>query len=252
MSHLQNLLDQVLSGRRIIRDPATFRLLRQFAPERTVELNELETAALNEQTTRATQNPMSKPCNALHLTRNDVEGILHHRQSTTIDEVEWLLAHGNDPQLMLSYVEESELRNVATRLLADRHIAEIRGRNDEFIARILNTFRTPYGDLSQAEVTRLEQLRLQAIQAVKACTEHQRQRCGCWKDAREALFEIRRTLGEKSAFGMAALAVWNTIEEFARNRTEPNNQPSEPPPGITYNWRHFKCPDYYATQISGD
>jgi hypothetical protein len=250
MSHIQTLLDDVLSGRRVIHDPATFRLLRQFAPDKTGELDELEaqTGKTQINAATATENTMPKPRNTIHLTRNDLEGILHHGQSATIDEVEWLLSHANDPRLMLSYTEEAELRNVATRLLADRHITEARAGNNEFIARNLNTFATPYGDLSRTEVARLEQIRLKAIQAVKSCTDHQRQRCVCWKDAREALFEIRRAAGEKSAFGMAALAVWNAIEEFARKRTEPkNNQPSEPPPGIMYNWRAYKCPEYMAS-----
>jgi hypothetical protein len=193
---------------------------------------------------------MPKPRNAIHLTRNDLEGILHHRQSATIDEVEWLLAHANDPRLMLSYTEETELRNVATRLLADRHIAEARAGNNEFILRNLHTFATPYGDLSQSEVTRLEQIRLKAIQAVKICTDHQRQRCSCWREAREALFEIRRSAGEKSAFGMAALAVWNAIEEYERTHrrvANPEETQPEPPPGIMYNWRAYKCPEYMAS-----
>jgi hypothetical protein len=110
--HIQTLLDDVLSGRRVIHDPATFRLLRKFAPDKTAELNELETQAHKIQTNAApaAQNTMPKPRNAIHLTRNDLEGILHHGQSATIDEVEWLLAHANDPLLMLSYTEETELR----------------------------------------------------------------------------------------------------------------------------------------------
>jgi hypothetical protein len=252
MSHLQNLLDEVLSGRRVIHDPATFCLLRRFAPDKAVELNALEAQTGRRQTNDApaTQNTVRKATNDIHLTRNDVERILHHGQPATIEEVDWLLAHANDLQIMLSYVEETELRNVATRMLADRHVLEARARSrgDEVIERTLGTFRTPYGDLSQGEVAHLEQVRLKAIQAIKTCMEHQRQRCACWKDAREALFEIRRAAGEKSAFGMAALAVWNSIEEFARCRTDPtNNQSSEPPPGIMYNWRAYKCPEYMAS-----
>jgi hypothetical protein len=60
----------------------------------------------------------------IHLIRNDVAGILHHGQPATIDEIEWLLAHGEDPQIMLSYVEETGLRNVATRILADEFIVK--------------------------------------------------------------------------------------------------------------------------------
>lgn len=243
MSHLQTLLDDVLCGRRVVRDPTTFRLLKRFTPDRAVELNELEVQISKTHDTPKKQNTMKKEHN---LTRRDVEAIYRQERPTTIDEIEWLLAHANDPRILLSVTDETRLRSLATRLLADQHIAE--ARTDEFAAKTLGIFRTSHGDLSQAEVTRLEQIRIQAAQGIQGCKEHRRDRCLCWKAARAALFEIRQAAGEKTAFGMAALAVWNWIEEFARSRREPtDSQAKEPPPGIMYNWRAYKCPEYMAS-----
>ena len=44
MAVLAELLLEVLNGRRIVKHPSTFRLLRLFAPEKAAELNELEAA----------------------------------------------------------------------------------------------------------------------------------------------------------------------------------------------------------------
>jgi hypothetical protein len=121
--------------------------------------------------------------------------------------------------------------------------------NEEFIAKLLGTYRTVYGDLSRSEVARIESIRIEAERSIAACKQHKKERCRCWARAREELFELRRSVGEKTPLAISALALWNSLEALARNRLKRQDHQateSEPDvqPGIIYNWRHFKCPDY--------
>lgn len=247
MKHLQRLLDDVLSGRRIIADNQTFKLLRRFAPDKEGELRCLEAEAMSrqcvEQASPTRKGERGSASNSLPLTRDDLHAILEHRRITTVDEVEWLLAHGND--LRISSTEKVELRQMASRLRADQHCPGARNgdRTDEFIAQVLGTFRTPFGDLSREEVTRLESIRVRAVRAIQDCDQHHKENCRCWADARTQLSELRRS-GDKTPAGAAALAVWNSIEDVTRNRhlESPNTEQTEGPPGIIYNWRYYKTP----------
>lgn len=253
---LQTILEDVLAERLIIHQPSTFDLLRQYAPEKKEELDRLQRqgrATDAERRSEAVAPRANKPTNTTRLTRNDLADILHQRRPTSVEEVEWLLAHATDHNVQLSETEELELRNVAARLLADRHLGDIRMRNlnDEFIAKICGTFRTQFGDLSEAEVANLEAIRLRASKAIEQCTDHHRQRCACWKATREELYELRCQAGEGSALSLAALAIWNSVEALARDPPTKASQavPEEPPPGLIYNWRHFKCPTYTASVL---
>ena len=259
MAILDQLLDDVLAGRRSMSDPSTFRLLRRFAPQKTAELNELEATVMSPRNSTAMEKNNSKQSHAalgtsIRLSRNEMEAILSQERPTTLEEVEWLLAHVDDYNVQMSETEELELRNVAARLLANRHIADVRARhhNDEFIANTVGTFATEYGDMTRDEVDQLETIRVKAIQAINICDDHQKWRCACWRSAREELFELRSNTGEGTAVSMGALAVWNSIDAVARDRPHVQNtiaDRQEGPPGIIYNWRHFKSPEYMEAVI---
>lgn len=251
MSVLKQLLDDVLTGRRVIQDESTFRLLRRIAPDKAAELDRLEVEAADGKQMQVEHKPNFAPppaADPIYLTRDDLNAIIHCRRPGTVDELEWLLAHSGDLHLQLSDTEELVLRNLTARLLANRHLAEVRALEpgDDFIMRMIGTVRTKYGDLSREDIAQLQTIRLQATQAIRQCQDHKRQRCSCWKHAREALFELRCRTSEGSAVAMGALAIWNAIEALARNRPpeRPVTEEGEPPPGIVYNWRHFKCPEY--------
>ena len=253
MAVLNQLLDEVLAGRRTVRHPSTFRLLRRFAPEKTTELNKLEAQDLSSRNASAIVENNSQQSHvgnhaSIRLTRNEMEAVLGQERPATVEEVEWLLAHSDDHNVQMSETEELELQNVAARLLANRHIADVRARhhNDEFIAQTLGTFRTEYGDLLGAEIDQLEAIRSKAVQAIEKCDDHEKRRCKCWRSAREALFDLRCIAGEGSPVAMGALAVWNSVEAVARDRPRVQDSITQQdgPPGIIYNWRHFKSPEY--------
>ena len=173
-----------------------------------------------------------------------------------MDEIEWLLAHADHHEVLLSETEEMGLRNIAARILANKHIAEVRREqhNEAFIAQTLGTYSTQYGDLAREDISRLEAIRVQALQSIQKCNDHQRERCVCWKHARQALFDLRCIAGEGSPIAMAALAVWNTVEEVARSRPRVEHSIAEQEdgmPGIVYNWRHFRSPEYVEAILGG-
>lgn len=247
MTRLQSILEDVLAGRKQLAQPSSFNLLREYAPDKKSELDRLEQAAIAQKESELMAKKGTVVPQSIRLTRNDLDAILHERRVTTVDEVEWLLAQAGEHNLQLSEVEELELRNVAARLLASRHIADARmkNHNEEFIARTIGTFSTQYGDLSESEIAALEAIRQQALKSIRDCREHKSDRCACWKRAREALFNLRNEVGPGTPVSMAALAVWNSVEAFARDRPKPSTaDQTEALPGITYNWRHFKCPEY--------
>ena len=252
MSRLQSILEDVLAGGKQLTQPSSFNLLREYAPDKKSELDRLEQVGIAQKECESVAKKQTHAPQPIRLTRNDLDSILHERRVTTIEEVEWLLAHANDHNVQLSEVEELELRNVAARLLASRHIQDARSshHNEEFIAKTIGTFSTKYGDLSQAEIAKLESVRTQALKSIQDCREHKTERCACWKTTREALFNVRNDAGPGTPVSMAALAVWNSVEAFARDRPKPSTaDQTEAPPGITYNWRHFKCPEYTQSQI---
>jgi hypothetical protein len=240
---LRQLLDDVLSRRRIVGDPATFALLRKFAPGKAAELNELEAEAIARKAA-----PEHRVTEDAPVSREALQEILLHHRVASIEEIESLLARGN-----LSIAEARALRHLAAQLIADKRNARLanRNQNDEWIAKVLGTFRTPFGDLTQAEVTALESIRIQATHAIQGCQEHKKNRCRCWADARTRLFELRMA-GDKSPLGVAALAVWNSLESLASTYKPPEPEPPEPrysPPRTDipnselmtpFNWRYWK------------
>jgi hypothetical protein len=257
MTRLAQILEDVLERRRVVSSPSTFRLLRRFAPHRTAELATLQAEAV----VRKAETPAPVAGNGkgngstsaidppILLTRNEVQAILSAERPASVDEIEWLLAHADHHEVLLSETEEMGLRNIAARLLANKHVAEVRRQqhNEEFIAQTLGTYSTQYGDLAREDVTRLEAIRVQGLHAIQKCIDHRREKCSCWRHAREALFELRCIAGEGSPIAMAALAVWNSIEDVARSgpRVEhPLAEQEDGPPGIIYNWRHFRSPEY--------
>ena len=170
--------------------------------------------------------------------------------------IEWLLAHARDHDLQLTSKEEDELRAMAARIQADARLLTTthQALSEQFINNLLGTYRTVYGDLSPSEVACIESIRIEAEHAIAACQQHEKDGCRCWASAREHLFELRRNAGEKTPLGISARALWNSLEALARDRhSDPQSSTTQAEPGvqpgITFNWRHFKCPDYFNQAI---
>src|SRR5882724_771586 len=99
MSYLRELLDDVLSRRRIINDHSTFDTLRHIAPDKTKELNDLEGEAIGRRTQptitaverirreKESRSPEQKESPApqaappIALTRADLDAILNGNRS---------------------------------------------------------------------------------------------------------------------------------------------------------------------------
>ena len=278
MTYLRELLDDALSGRRTINDRATFDLLRQIAPDKAEQINRLEGEAISrrtmptittverikhemEQPQQTTPTPPGSPVTPpiQKLTRADLTDILQKRRAATMTEIEWFLANARDHPLQLTSGEEHDLRAMAARIQAQAIVTSVtrQALNDEFVAQVLGTYRTVYGDLPQSDVARLEKIRAEAERAIATCERHEKERCRCWSSAREQLFDLRRNAGDKTPLGISALAIWNTLESLARNRKIETTAPptatlspqaqadiSGAPVPNAYNWRYWKAPAY--------
>ena len=185
-------------------------------------------------------------------------------------KLEELLAKIKATQEFLAWFtsrEDFDLRQAASKLAAQTRQSAERRRPpnpaDEFITKTLGVFQTTYGDLSRAEVEQLNGIRMRAAQAIQNCQKHDKERCRCWADARTELFELRRRAGEKSAVGMGALAVWNSLEALATTRDRQQEQfPQTNVSGMSpqvqlevtgravnpYNWRFWRSSTYQGYQ----
>ena len=71
---------------------------------------------------------------------------------------------------------------------------------------------TPFGLLPERTWFQTE---LQAeTKAIAACRRHLPPDCPCWKEARENLYSVRQSFGEKSPESWAALRVWEALDEI--------------------------------------
>jgi hypothetical protein len=61
-----------------------------------------------------------------------------------------------------------------------------------------------------------------ATKAIAACRRHVLPQCSCWRRARENLYGIRESFGERSPESWAALKVWEALEEI-----EQSSRPTE-------------------------
>jgi hypothetical protein len=61
VKHLQALLDDVLAGRTLVCEPATFSFLRQLAPDKLDLLNDLASQAIARRESEATKKMEAKP-----------------------------------------------------------------------------------------------------------------------------------------------------------------------------------------------
>jgi hypothetical protein len=234
MSHLRELLDDVLSRRRAINDRSTFDLLRHIAPDKTRELNDLEGEAISRRTlptitaverikleleSRSPKQGESEPVHqdpTVALTRTDLDDILQGRRYASPSELEWLLSHKRE--LRIDSRTEFDLRAIASKLSAKARQSDQRrpaSPADEFITKTLGIFQTAYGDLTRDDVEKVESVRRSAAKAIFECRNHTVDRCRCWAFARTDLYQIRVLMGEKSALGIAALAVWNSLDALA-------------------------------------
>ena len=199
----------------------------------------------------ASSPPPSAPAPEIKLTRLDLEAILRKRRGVTLAEIEWFLGHSKDYRILLTNVEENELRSLAIKLCVEaRNATTRRTASEEFLVRNVGVYATPYGDLNESEVRQLNTIHLAASRSIQVCDHHQRERCDCWRDARERLYELRQS--DRSAVSTAALAVWNSIESIARSAkrdTQPLTEPEIQAGFTPFNWRHYKSDPQYAPPI---
>jgi hypothetical protein len=259
VTYLRRLLEDVLAGRVVVNDAYTFRLLRTAFPDKDKQLGDLEGQAIGRRTQAvmtpveriyremkgtappaqqaSTSAPDARPEPNLNLTKKDAEEIVAERRPASLEEIEWLLRHAQDYRLRLSNDNVYSLRRIASRLSAQaRSGGQGVDPSVEFLVTVLGHLPTEHGTLERSEVEQLRAIRFTAARAIQACTHHMSERCRCWSDARTALYAIRCRAGEASPLGIAALRVWENLEQLAAASRDTAPQPETP----YRNWQSWK------------
>lgn len=160
--------------------------------------------------------PETKPTPATHtakkteLTRSDVDEILQHKRAATAAELEQIIGSAKDYKLTQS--EREQLSLALTIQVAQAR--QSNGRREDPSARLiydLGYALTPFGLLAERAWFERE---LQAgTKAIAACKRHSPP-CSCWNQARENLYDIRASFGERSPESWAAIRIWEALEEM--------------------------------------
>jgi hypothetical protein len=146
---------------------------------------------------------------AIELTRTDVDQIIHRKRAATPEELQKIIE-----QFKLTDGERNQLCCDLTIAMSQR-ARQVNGRREDPNSRFIHDLgyaQTPFGLLPERAWFQTE---LQtATQAIAACRRHLTPQCACWRQARENLYSIRESFGERSPESWAALRVWEALEEI--------------------------------------
>jgi hypothetical protein len=147
---------------------------------------------------------------AIELTRADVDAIIHRKRSATPEELEEIIDHGK--QFKLTDGERNQIACDLTIAMSQRARQVRREDPSSKLIHDLGYALTPFGLLADRA---WYQNQLQtATKAIAACRRHLPPECPCWKEARENLYSVRQSFGEKSPESWAALSVWEALDEI--------------------------------------
>ena len=153
---------------------------------------------------------VSEEAKKIEFTRGEIDSIIQRKRAASLEELTHILQHVKG----LSTGERNELALQSTIAAAER-ARRVPGQRHDPSARFiydLGYALTPFGLLH--ERAWFERELQAATQAIAACRRHTTPYCSCWKQARENLYDIRASFGERSPESWAALRVWETLAEI--------------------------------------
>jgi hypothetical protein len=168
----------------------------------------------------APKTPEIKPARANEeakkiLTRADVDAIIQRKRTATPDELQSIIDHGKE--LKLTPGEKNQLSVDLTCAMSQR-ARQVEGKREDPSSKLIHDLGyalTPFGLLADRAWFQSE---LQAgTKAIAACRRHLPPECSCWREARENLYNIRASYGEKSPESWAALRVWQALEQIEQS-----------------------------------
>jgi hypothetical protein len=152
---------------------------------------------------------------AIKLSRDDVTAIITRKRSATADELQDIIA--NAKAYKLTTGERNQLCLDLSICVAQR-ARQVNGKREDASARFVSDLgyaQTPFGLLAERAWFQNE---LQTgTKAIAACRRHLPPECACWREARENLYNIRASYGEKSPESWAALRVWEALEQIEQS-----------------------------------
>jgi hypothetical protein len=156
--------------------------------------------------------PASVEAPTINLTRAAVDAIIQRKRTTTPDELQFIIDHAKE--LKLTPGEKNQLSVDLTCAMSQR-ARQVEGRRDDPNSKLIHDLGyacTPFGLLHERAWFQNE---LQTgTKAIAACRRHLPPECSCWREARENLYNIRASYGEKSPESWAALRVWEALGEI--------------------------------------
>jgi hypothetical protein len=133
---------------------------------------------------------------AIELTRADVDQILHRKRLATAEELQEIIARAKDYKLTDG--ERNQL-GVDLSICVAQRARQISGRREDPSSKLIHDLGyalTPFGLLAERAWFQNE---LQtATKAITVCRRHVPPECPCWKEARENLYSVRASFGERS------------------------------------------------------
>ncbi|MGB8064326.1 MAG: hypothetical protein WCF26_20730, partial [Candidatus Sulfotelmatobacter sp.] len=155
---------------------------------------------------------VKEEANKSELTRDDVTAIIARQRSATPEQLQYVIEHAKEFRLTTG--ERNELALQSTIAAAER-ARRVPGKRHDLSAQFiydLGYALTPFGLLH--ERAWFEKELQSATQAIAACRRHITPYCSCWKQARENLYDIRASFGERSPESWAAIRIWEALEEM--------------------------------------
>jgi hypothetical protein len=153
-----------------------------------------------------------QPTKAEPLTRDDVNAFIERKRHASPEQLEYII--DNAKEFSLTQGERNQL-GVDLTIAMSEQARNINGKRDDPNARLIHSLGyadTPFGLLPERGWFE-KQLQI-ATQAIAACRRHSPPRCSCWRDAREALYTVGASFGERSPESWAAIRVWEALEEI--------------------------------------
>ena len=168
------------------------------------------------------------------LTRTDVDLILQRKRDASVDELQYVI--DNYRQYHLSDGQKNQLAvDVTVTAAAARARAERRSDdNSQLMLHRLGYAETPVGLLAYRIY--YENLFKSGSAAISRCRNHKPPKCDCWKNVRDALWDIQSHYGARSPEAFAATRIYSSLEELEVAARPEAIQQRTAVPTVTFPW----------------
>jgi hypothetical protein len=141
-----------------------------------------------------------------------ISELAHERAESTPEKLEDIIDHGK--QFKPPGGEPNQLCCDLTAM--SQRARQVNGRREDpnsLDSSMTWAMRYPLRFATRARMVPVTELQA-GTKGIVACRRHITPRCACWKSARESLYTIPESFGERSPQSWVALRVWEALEEM--------------------------------------